>query len=82
MGFKRWGLKQIRGDMRKKASSFDFWISQVLFGTSGEGRKDQKRGRKRPQETDFWERRPPPTEFGVFSLENQGNYFCEFSLFS
>ena len=57
-GFKRWGLKQIRGYLKKKAFSCVFWIFQVLYGPSGKGRKGAEKGRKRPISADFQDGRP------------------------
>ena len=46
-GFKRWGFKEIRGNLRKKAFFLGYpRIFQVLFRPSGKGRKRQKKGRK------------------------------------
>ena len=46
-GFKRWGFKQIRGYLRKKAFFLRYpRIFQVLFAQSGQGRKGQKKGEK------------------------------------
>ena len=46
-GFKRWGFKEIRGYLRKKAFFLRYpGIFQVLFRRSGKGRKGQKKGKK------------------------------------
>ena len=45
-GLRDGGSKQIQGCLRKKAFSWVFRISQVLFGSSGKGRKRQKKGDK------------------------------------
>ena len=45
-GFKRWGFKQIRGYLRKKAFSLRFLDFPGALRPSGKGRKRQKKGRK------------------------------------
>ena len=57
-GFKRWGLKQIRGYLRKKAFFLRFLDFPGALRALRKRTKKSEKGRKRPISADFQEGRP------------------------
>ena len=57
-GFKRWGFKQIGGNLRKKAFFLRFLDFPGALRTLRKRAKKAEKGRKRPISADFREGRP------------------------
>ena len=57
-GFKRWGFKEIRGYLRKKAFFLRFLDFPGALRTVQKRAKTAEKGRKRPISADFQEGRP------------------------
>ena len=58
MGFKRWGFKEIRGYLRKKAFFLRFLDFPGALQALRKGAKKAEKGRKRPISAEFREGRP------------------------
>ena len=58
MGFKRWGFKEIRGYLRKKALFLRFLDFPGALGTLRKRAKKAEKGRFWPISADFQEGRP------------------------
>ena len=57
-GFKRWGLKQIQANLRRKALFLRFLDFPGALRTLRKRAQKAEKGRKRPKNTDFQEGRP------------------------